>query len=111
METENSIGARLRTERERLGMSQAQLAEKAGVTRNTQGLYETGARSPDGNYFAAVAEVGVDVAFVLVGPNRLKVEITPREMALIDRYRLSSPDVQVGVDALLAATAKQGGEK
>jgi transcriptional regulator with XRE-family HTH domain len=106
MESENSIGTRLRAERERLEMNQTQFAEKAGVTRNTQGLYETGARSPDGNYFAAVAEIGVDVAFVLVGPNRLKVEVTPRELALIDRYRLSHPDVQRGVEALLAATGK-----
>lgn len=46
----DSIGARLREERERLGYSQtavAELAEKAGVkgaTRQSQALYEKGQR-------------------------------------------------------------------
>lgn len=111
MNSKVEIGARLRQERERLGLSQTQLAETGGVTQNTQYLYEAGKRSPDGNYFSAVSALGVDVAFVLAGPNLLKVEITPREIALIDRYRLSHKDVQRGVDALLAATAKQGDEK
>lgn len=106
MQDQSSIGDRLRSERGRLKLSQVVFAEKAGITRNTQRLYESGTRSPDGNYFAAVAGIGVDVAFVLAGAQRLNVAITPNEMALIDRYRLSHRDVQRGVDAMLEATAK-----
>ena len=99
------IGARLREERERLGLSQVQLAEAAGVMRNAQGLYESGARSPDGDYFAAVARVGVDVVFVLAGPGLLGTKVTPRELELVDQFRLSSRVVQASVLEILKTTA------
>ncbi|MBQ1782907.1 MAG: helix-turn-helix transcriptional regulator [Gammaproteobacteria bacterium] len=73
MERFESIGARLREERERLGKSQtdfAAIAEAAGVpgaTRQSQSLYEKGKRMPDAGYLAAVAAVGVDVLYVLTG--------------------------------------------
>lgn len=73
MELFESIGARLRLERERLGKSQtefAAIAEAAGVagaTRQSQSLYEKGKRTPDAGYLAAVAAVGVDVIYVLTG--------------------------------------------
>lgn len=58
---------RLREERERLGLSQAQMAELAGQSRKSQIRYESGERSPDGDYFSAVSKHGVDIVYVLTG--------------------------------------------
>ncbi len=101
---ENGIGKRLRGERERLGLSQADFAGRAGITRNTQAKYEAGERSPDASYLALVAEIGVNVPYVLVGQT-LAAQISPKEVALIDKYRLCPPSVQAGILALLQTVA------
>lgn len=64
---ENSVGARLREERTRLNLSQTAFADVAGVTKTTQGNYETNKRSPDAEYLAAIARSGVDVQYVVTG--------------------------------------------
>lgn len=62
-----SIGERLREERQKLKMSQTTFAERGGVTKKTQMLYEGNERFPDAQYLASVAEAGVDVLYVLTG--------------------------------------------
>ena len=64
---QSAISDRLKGERLRLGLSQDGLASCGGVTRRSQGLYETGERTPGAEYLAKVAEAGVDVAYVLTG--------------------------------------------
>lgn len=59
------IGERLREERERLGLSQAEFAEKAGIHRNTQVRYESGKREPDPSYIARIQDLGVDAGYLL----------------------------------------------
>ncbi|MDF9433004.1 XRE family transcriptional regulator [Chromohalobacter israelensis] len=63
----SSIGTRLRHERERLGFTQTQMGDMAGVTKNTQRLYETDQRSPKADYLALLDAEGVDVSYVLTG--------------------------------------------
>lgn len=63
----SGIGARLREERERLGLSQRAFGEIGGVEPNAQGKYENGDRTPKADYLAAVAARGVDVLYVLTG--------------------------------------------
>ena len=41
-----TIGERLKEERQRIGVNQTVMAEKCGVTKNTQLAYEKGERSP-----------------------------------------------------------------
>jgi len=62
-----SFGERLRDERLRLGLTQTAFGEIAGVTKKTQMLYESGERTPDMRYLAAVSKVGVDYSYVLTG--------------------------------------------
>lgn len=62
-----SIGERLREERSRLGLSQAELGEAGGVQKQAQLKYEKGDRQPDALYLEAVAAAGVDVLYVLTG--------------------------------------------
>ena len=60
-------GKRLKQERERLGLSQAEFAQKAGIHRNTQVRYEGGSREPDSDYILKIQDVGVDAGFLFFG--------------------------------------------
>lgn len=104
-EGQSELGARLKAERERLGLSQEDMAQKCGVSRPTQYRYETGRGVPDSAYFNAAAGIGVNVQLVLAGKGTLQVKLTPRETALIDMFRLSPPAVQNAVAQLLKGQA------
>ncbi|WP_200928965.1 helix-turn-helix domain-containing protein [Pseudomonas monteilii] len=84
---EGSVGDRLREERVRLNLSQEDLAQAGGVNRNTQGSYERGARNPDTAYLLAVAQLGVEVGFVLFGKRSLDTELSVEETQIIEQYR------------------------
>ena len=62
-----AIGQRIRHERQRIGLSQADLASLVGVHRKTQGNYELGARKADAHYLRELATAGVDISYVLTG--------------------------------------------
>ena len=66
MEKDN-FPARLREERERLGLNQEALAEMGGVKKLAQHKYEKGENSPTVAYLQAVAAAGVDVVYALTG--------------------------------------------
>ncbi len=108
MESKIAMGTRLKAERERLKLSQVEFGRSCGVTQNTQYLYEQGKGAPDGAYFVAAAGIGVEVSYVLIGTGSGCTKISPRELALIDRFRLSAAAVQDGVLALLESTANLG---
>lgn len=103
----NGIGARLREERERLGLTQRVFGDIGGVEPNAQGKYESGERTPKADYLAAVAARGVDALYVLNGV-RTPVSagsLSPEEDRLLDCYRqLAAPD-QAAVQQLLASLA------
>jgi transcriptional regulator with XRE-family HTH domain len=61
------IGDRLRTERERLGLSQGEFADLAAVARTTAFRYETGAHSPSLEFLEAIEAAGADVEFIVSG--------------------------------------------
>ena len=63
----HNIGDRLRSERERLKLSQAALAERGGVKALTQHSYEKGSSYPNADYLSKVVECGVDVFYVVTG--------------------------------------------
>lgn len=62
-----TFGQRLRYERDRLGLSQADFAERGGVRRTTQHIYESDTRVPDLNYLERVQEAGADLAYLVLG--------------------------------------------
>ncbi|BAP41312.1 putative uncharacterized protein [Pseudomonas sp. StFLB209] len=99
-----SVGERLREERERLGLSQEDLASTGGVGRNTQGGYERGVRNPDTAYLVAVATLGVDVAFVLTGFRPVS-GLLPEEAKVIDQYRRITDFDRQAISRFLKAMA------
>lgn len=66
-ENHNRLGERLRQERRRLGLTQEELANSAGIHRRTQTNYELGKTEPDMAYFQALRRVGLDATYVQTG--------------------------------------------
>ena len=98
MENMDSIGARLREERDRLGLSQTEVANLAsekgvsGATRQSQSKYEQGKQQPGVLYLAALGEAGFDVWYILTG-QRSGQDSQRNEMQLI-KY-ISKPAVTI----------------
>lgn len=61
------FGARLRSERGRLGLTQTQFAELAGVQRLAQSQYESETRAPNVRYLSAIGAAGVNLHFLMFG--------------------------------------------
>jgi transcriptional regulator with XRE-family HTH domain len=58
---------RLKFERQRLGMTQAELGSNGRVDRRTQYKYETGVNEPNISYLKGIETAGVDNSFTLFG--------------------------------------------
>ena len=106
--------ARLREERERLGLSQEALGVVGGVRKQAQHLYESGARKPDMDYLTAVASAGVDVLYVLTGQRTGGAAapapaLAPDEEILLDNYRHAPAGVRAGVKTTLETFAPGAG--
>lgn len=63
----NSIGERLREERERLGKNQTEFGALGGVQMRAQINYEQNKRQPDAAYLSSIAATGADVLYILTG--------------------------------------------
>lgn len=62
-----SFGDRLKSERERLGLSQTAFGEACGVKKLAQLHYEKGDRNPDIVYLEKASGLGVDLYYLLTG--------------------------------------------
>lgn len=62
-----SLGLRLREERNRLHLTQAAFAEAGGVASNAQVNYESGKRLPKADYLQRISRLGVDINYVVAG--------------------------------------------
>lgn len=71
------IGDRIKSERERLGFNQDDFAEKGGVSRRSQIMYEQNKTEASAGYFAKIAEIGADVNYILTGVHNQFVQNAP----------------------------------
>lgn len=62
-----SIGARVKEERERLGMTIPEFADAAGAKKNTVIDWQKDLSSPPAAKLQALASVGVDIQYVVIG--------------------------------------------
>lgn len=109
MSTNLLIGDRLKGERERLRLSQEAFAKAGGVGRKTQFNYESGERAPDALYLAKLAEIGVDVMYVVTG-GRDATALTSDELELVALYRNAPLTVKAAaVGALKSGSANAVG--
>ncbi|MDI9349102.1 MAG: hypothetical protein QM537_03765 [Candidatus Symbiobacter sp.] len=90
---EDQLGARLKSERRRLGHTQASFSELCGIATITQSLYEGDKRKPDAKYLQAAHKIGADVTYILFAVRQVPT-LTPRETALLDNYKNSMEEGQ-----------------
>lgn len=110
-----SFGERLREERKRLGYKQAEFAARVGTDVPKQSLYENNRRGLRAPYLSRIAEVGVDVLYVLTG-RRSEACLDERATAFLEAYFELPAPLQQAVERLmtdlgkLADRADRGGQ-
>lgn len=110
------IGTRIRLARERIELSQAALAQMAGVSKQTQLKYEAGKTLPDAAYLAFLARMGADVLYIVTGKRTPEIRavgdasvvISAEEAALVDSYRNGSPILQGYVQEVVRMAEARG---
>lgn len=88
-----TLGERLRDERERLGYTQPAFAALAGASKRSQVGWEQGRSMPDAAYLTAIAAADADIQFILTGsplPDDLRHNY---RMAAIATLRAMSPEL------------------
>ncbi|MGO4813346.1 helix-turn-helix domain-containing protein [Cupriavidus sp. 2MCAB6] len=85
----STVGERLREERQRLDLSQEELGARGGVRKQAQLNYEKGERAPDTGYLLAIADAGVDIAYILTGHRTMEgaVSLDAARQAAGQAYR------------------------
>lgn len=80
---------RIKNERKRLGLTQAQAAENCGVSRQIWGRYETGQAMPNSELLFVFQSIGMDIHYLFSGVQigRTVAELRERGAMLGDGYR------------------------
>jgi len=77
----SEFGARLREERKKRGLTQAQVAAAAGISPPTQIGYEQGHRTPDANYMTDIERLGIDECYVRTGVRAPRAAVSDMDWA------------------------------
>ncbi len=80
------FSARLRAERGRLGLNQAEFGALAGATLDSQSRYELAKNQPNAEYLAGLAAKGVDILFLLTGLHTDSGQLDADASALLDDF-------------------------
>jgi Predicted transcriptional regulators len=104
------IGARLRQQRAQAGLTQDQIAEQLGVSKRTQGNYESGSSDAPASYLSMAASVlGFDVLYIVTGTRTtLKADaLSEVEDSIVQQYRSIPPDDQRAIRRFVKAMADE----
>ena len=120
-------GERIRTERKRLGLSQADAGSVCGVTRETWGKYERGVFEMGAAAFRAFVSAGADADYITTGmrsaeferginqpPAHMQSGKTGREAALLRHWNALPEALQQQVSDMAETLANlylQGGKQ
>ena len=92
------LGDRLRAERKRLGLSQADAALLGGVRREMWSAYETNTSLPNAEVLLHLVGTGWDLSYLLGGSRILsESNLADHEHALLDGYRSLDEEGQAAV--------------
>jgi len=113
MNNSSDFGNRLKTERKKLGLTQAQAAEKCGVSARMWGDYERNISQPKAEQLFLFKNAGIDIDYVMTGQNN-NVEtfrqpensLSNKELELLALFRQAS---ELGQAVILSAA--RGAEK
>jgi len=84
------FGQRLKEERLRLGKNQLEFAQAGGVGRLSQIQYESETTSPTTRYLSGIANIGTDLAFLLLGVRLGGGKLTAAQEERIDKLAFDS---------------------
>lgn len=104
-----AFGARLREERERLGLKDHELTHLAGLSVTYQKKFEAGAVSIPIDYLHALAlRSDIDVLYVLTGERSpLSHQLTSDELKLLEHHRAMSTESRFTLERVAAALVDQ----
>lgn len=112
MDAKKTIGGRLRSERTRLGYNIRDFAEKAGVSKSTQGNYENDISIPDSNYLNQISAIGAEIFWIMRGSEEdddvrdKRVALYPPEIReFVENYQLCPESVQESLRTIAAEVA------
>ena len=105
-----SIGERIRDERKKLQLSQADFAKLAGCSRNAQAIYERNESLPGAAYLIKLSEMGIDVQYVLIGQRTPSADgafaESEEEKKLLENYRAMDEAARLNIQAVGNAFAQ-----
>jgi len=104
------IHTRLVEERDRLGLTQTEMAKKGGVAFRTYCDYESGKSEPRASFFADAALHGLDVQYVVTG-QRSGGAMKPDEEMVLAGYRKLDERGRAGVLALIGGMQPEAATK
>ena len=104
----DTVGERLRAERDRLHMTQVAFAAAMGCKKRALATYESGERSPDASLLGGAARVGADVLFIVTG-QRTDGLLSAEEQTLLAYFRAAPPAVRRAAMGALVGGALPGG--
>lgn len=110
MSFESLSAPRIREERERLGLTQAQLSDLTGVSRESWGKYERGIQVPGGEVLFSFAAAGADVLYILKGvrtPSSAEL-LPPLAHTLLCNFEKLDEDDQRAIQQLVKSLAMRG---
>lgn len=104
----SGFGNRLKTERERLGFTQAEFSQLGGVSERVQQRYEKEGSQPDLVYLGKVAALGVDILYVVTGQRTPKGTDTlgDDEARLVKNYNQVDSTGKTAAQQLLSTLAE-----
>lgn len=102
------LGERLAEERNRCGHTQKAVADRFEMSTRTQIKYELGETGPDAYYLNGIAEIGLDVPYVLTG-RRSVLQISDEEGDLVAVYRRVDAGVRTALVDLLKCLERTAG--
>lgn len=106
-----SVADRFKSERERLALTQPRVAELTGVGKTTVINWEKALSSPTAVQLSALAEIGLDVLYVVTGQRAGGVKpaptLTAEEETMLGYFRDASKEVRrAALGALLGASSQ-----
>lgn len=78
---------RIKSERKKLGLTQAEFSEACGVKLRAQSNYEAGKNVPDADYLEKAHELGVDITYLITGKPADNGSLSAEEAFLLQQFR------------------------
>lgn len=104
----DSLGRRLKNERERLGFEQTYVAEQVNISVVALSNYENNKRSPSADFLMSLAKVGYDSAYLITG-NKSGAVVAADDLAWLDLINRLSDEDKSRAFVMLSALLPKGG--